>query len=337
MADQSNSLTAICTICEHAPAQPKERLPANKIPKQPWAKVGMDLFNAKERTIPGNFWLPHWLLWDQWVLWYYLSNGDQGHKERVHKTWSATDRVVRWMATIHIKWSPQFRQDIQHTSSPYNSQSNGKAESAFKFAKCLLKRSRDPYRALLEWRNTPTAGLGSSPAQRLLWRQTQAAVPTNPKLKADPKSQIWKLRGRHKDAKTQASRICHHWELVNQSWFKICWQEKHSGPEAVVWISCQTDNNYGVNVDGQFLCRNHMLLRPTVNQPDKQPDSDGEGEYEGIETQAMQNSSSEQSITATERMVQTAPTEGDTGEWSTNQENEKRSESQWDLETMLST
>ena len=71
-----------------------------------------------------------------------------------------------------------------------------------------------------------------------------------------------------------------------------------------------------------------MLLRPTVNQPDKQPDSDGGGEYEGIETQAMQNSSSEQSITATERMVQTAPTEGDTGEWSTNQENEKRSESQ---------
>ena len=63
----------------------------------------------------------------------------------------------------------------------------------------------------------------------------------------------------------------------------------------------------------------------------------GGGEYEGIETQAMQNSSSEQSITATERMVQTAPTEGDTGEWSTNQENEKRSESQWDLETMLST
>ena len=39
-------------------------------------------------------------------------------------------------------------------SSPYNSQSNSKAESAVKIAKRLLKKCPDLYLALLEWRNT---------------------------------------------------------------------------------------------------------------------------------------------------------------------------------------
>ena len=69
--------------------------------------------------------------------------------------------------------------EFQHTiSSAYNSQSNGKAESAVKIAKRLFKRSRDPYLALLEWQNTPTIGLDSSPSQRLLARRTRGAVPS---------------------------------------------------------------------------------------------------------------------------------------------------------------
>ena len=46
-------------------------------------------------------------------------------------------------------------------SSPYDSRSNGKTETAVKIVKKLFKRSTDPYLALLEWRNTPTAGLDS--------------------------------------------------------------------------------------------------------------------------------------------------------------------------------
>ena len=36
--------------------------------------------------------------------------------------------------------------------------------------------------ALLNWRNTPTAGLNSSPAQRLFGRRTRTLVPTSTKL-----------------------------------------------------------------------------------------------------------------------------------------------------------
>ena len=73
--------------------------------------------------------------------------------------------------------------EFQHSmSSPYYSQSNCKAEAAVKIAKTLLRKSKDPMKALLEWRNTPTTGLTSSPVQRLMQRRTQATVPQAERL-----------------------------------------------------------------------------------------------------------------------------------------------------------
>ncbi|KAL5494071.1 hypothetical protein EMCRGX_G015342 [Ephydatia muelleri] len=59
------------------------------------------------------------------------------------------------------------------------SQSNGKAESAVQIAKRLLKMCPDPYLALLEWRNTPTSGMGSSPNQRLFSTRTWGVLVTS--------------------------------------------------------------------------------------------------------------------------------------------------------------
>ena len=65
-------------------------------------------------------------------------------------------------------------------SSPNHSRGNGKAESAFKIAKNILKKSRheDPYLALLAYRNTPQQGSDYSPAQRLMSRRLQDIIPT---------------------------------------------------------------------------------------------------------------------------------------------------------------
>ena len=75
------------------------------------------------------------------------------------------------------------------TSSPHYAQSNGKAENAAKTAKSLLKKAKlgesDPLKAILEWRNTPTEGLESSPAQRrLMSRRTRTMLPTRNSLLA---------------------------------------------------------------------------------------------------------------------------------------------------------
>ena len=77
--------------------------------------------------------------------------------------------------------------DFQHlTSSPGNSKANGKAESAVKKAKRILKKSiragTDPYLAVLDYKNTPTQGMATSPAQRLMSRRTKTLLPTTQNL-----------------------------------------------------------------------------------------------------------------------------------------------------------
>ena len=72
------------------------------------------------------------------------------------------------------------------TSSPRYLQSNGKGENAVKTVKRLFKKYQESgeseYVALLDWRNTPTEGFGTSPAQRFLGRGCKTRLPTQRSL-----------------------------------------------------------------------------------------------------------------------------------------------------------
>ena len=61
------------------------------------------------------------------------------------------------------------------TSSPHYAQSNGKSENAVKMLKLLFAKAKQSgeseYMALLNLRNTPSEGMGTSPAQRLVGRR----------------------------------------------------------------------------------------------------------------------------------------------------------------------
>ena len=77
--------------------------------------------------------------------------------------------------------------DFEHvTSSPHHQNANGKAEAAVKMAKRTMRKCKegngDIYKAFLELRNTPSQGVESSPAQRLLGRRTRAFIPTTANL-----------------------------------------------------------------------------------------------------------------------------------------------------------
>ncbi|KAK3730127.1 hypothetical protein QZH41_004833 [Actinostola sp. cb2023] len=83
----------------------------------------------------------------------------------------------------------EFANDYEFTlttSSPNYPQSNGRVENAVKTAKRLMKKTKeagtDFYLALLDWRNTPTEGVNSSPAQRLYGRRTRTLLPTSATL-----------------------------------------------------------------------------------------------------------------------------------------------------------
>ena len=71
------------------------------------------------------------------------------------------------------------------TSSPNYPQSNGQAERTVQTIKQLLTKAmlsgQDPYIALLEYRNTPVAGLPLSPAQMLMSRRLRSKLPVTAK------------------------------------------------------------------------------------------------------------------------------------------------------------
>lgn len=80
--------------------------------------------------------------------------------------------------------------EFEHvTSSPIYPQSTRKVEQAVKSAKRLMKRARknnkDIYLAILDFCNTPTEGMSSSPVQRLMKNKntvTNNAVSSNTKI-----------------------------------------------------------------------------------------------------------------------------------------------------------
>ena len=82
-----------------------------------------------------------------------------------------TDNNPNLVSDEFSKFASEWRFD--HISiSPGHSCSNGKVESAVAIVKLLMKKvetsNTNIYQALLEWRNTPTINMSSSPVQKLL-------------------------------------------------------------------------------------------------------------------------------------------------------------------------
>ena len=99
--------------------------------------------------------------------------------------WAIPEDIVTESGTNYdsVEFS-QFcrRNNIKHTkSSPHHRQSNENSESAVKIVKTLLRKTEktalNPYEASLDWHNTPTIGMTTSPEQRFLNRRTRTEIP----------------------------------------------------------------------------------------------------------------------------------------------------------------
>ena len=154
------------------------------------------------------------------------------------------------------------------TSSAHYAKANSKAESSVKTVKQLLKKAeRDgegPWFALLDYRNTPTEGLGTGPAQRLMSRRTRTLLPTavsllRPEIIPDSTEQLqWKRRKvkfYHDRSAKQLPELEIGQELriaplrKNQTWRQATCLEKLS------------DRSYVVKSGDQTLRRNRQFLR----------------------------------------------------------------------------
>ena len=157
-----------------------------KIPTRPWEKIAVDLFQLNGRD--------YMVTVDYYSSFFEVDSlTTKTAVEVIRKLKAHLARHGIPDQVISDNGQP-FASDSFHefastygfehvTSSPLYAQSNGKAENAVKTAESLLEKAtkskRDPYLSLLDWRNTPTEGLNSSPAQRLFGRRTKTLLPTS--------------------------------------------------------------------------------------------------------------------------------------------------------------
>ena len=159
------------------------------MPSRPWSKVGADIFELGQQ---------HFLImvdyWSSYIEIQELKRITSASVITVFKVQFArhgipdvlvTDNGTQFSSSEFMKFAETWK--FEHkTSSPHHPQSNRKAENAVKICKALLKKARadnkDPLLAFLDWRNTPSEGLGTSPVQRLMGRRTRTLLPTHTKL-----------------------------------------------------------------------------------------------------------------------------------------------------------
>ena len=187
-----------CEACRTFEVQnQKETLMPHDLPSRPWEKIGTDIMTYKGEnyliTVDyfSNFWeidrLPD--LMSETII-----SKLKGHFSRYGIPDTViSDNAGQYTSQEFQRFSKEW--DFLHlTISPRHSQSNGKVESAVKSAKRLLKKCRKSHTswqmALLEWRNTPTQGIGSSPAQRLHGRRTRTLLPISSNLLAPRGAEI---------------------------------------------------------------------------------------------------------------------------------------------------
>ena len=167
----------------------KETLMSHEVLSRPWEKIATDIFtlDGKDYLVTidyySNFWevdrLPNTKA-STTILKLKSHFARYGIPDQV-----ISDNGPQFTSDEFADFSRTW--DFEHlTSSPGNSKANGKVESGVKTAKRILKKSiragTDAYLAVLDYRNTPTQGMTTSPAQRLMSRRTKTLLPTTQSL-----------------------------------------------------------------------------------------------------------------------------------------------------------
>ena len=179
-----------CESCNtYQPCQTKEPMLSHLVPNQPWSRIAGDLF-AWEGM---NFVLLVDYYSDWWEIEKLTDLSSKSVVKNIKRIFARfgippvliSDNGPQFVSYEFREFMAQWGVD-KVFSSPHYQQGNGKAESAVKIAKNLLRKTlrskQDFWTAVLEWRNTPTAGVNTSPAKRLLARRTRTTLPMASRL-----------------------------------------------------------------------------------------------------------------------------------------------------------
>jgi hypothetical protein len=174
------------TCATYQDKQPQQDQVIMSIPPLPWQRIGVDIasFGGKEYLIivdyHSNF-FEFDLLPDLHATTVIMKIKMQLARHGIPEC-LVSDNGTQFTAQVFKDFMRQW--NITHeTISPGNSKANGAAESAVKIFKRIVRKCKasneDPFLGFLNLRNTPTAGMTTSPAQRLMGRQTRALMPVS--------------------------------------------------------------------------------------------------------------------------------------------------------------
>ena len=187
MSAQMKDFVGQCDVClTHRDSQVQEPLLQHEVPPRPWAKIAADIcFHSGRALLVVVDYFSNFIEVDS-----LSSETSKSVIRSLMATFSrfgvpdtlVTDNGPCFASTEFAKFVDQW--NFQHvTSSPHYLQSNGKAENAVRTVERLFTKCRaagvSEFQALLDWRNTPSEGMDTSPAQRLLGRRCKTLLPTS--------------------------------------------------------------------------------------------------------------------------------------------------------------
>ncbi|XP_052814250.1 uncharacterized protein K02A2.6-like [Mya arenaria] len=204
-----------CPIClEHRDSNVKEPMIPNQIPSRPWDVVATDIFHWNDSN--------YIVVVDLYSRYYecgLLRNMRTDTVIHKLKGYFAThgipskvisDNAGQYCSQEFDKFVREW--DFEHvTSSPLHSQGNGVTERCIQTIKKIFTKSlqdnKDPYLAVLEYRNAPLS-CGKSPVQLLMSRETRSILPVTRKH-LEPK-----VQNRH-EIKSKMSKS----KIKSKTWF----------------------------------------------------------------------------------------------------------------------
>ena len=186
---QVSDMCRNCVICaQYKQQHPREPLQPYPVPTLPWQLVSQDLFELNG--------IPYLVTVDHYSDFYEIDRLPSIQSTAVVQATKQhfgrhgiphtllTDNGAQYTSDLFKEFAQTYK--FNHiTSSPYWSQSNGRAEAAVKSAKHILRTAKDVDLALLSVRNTPPAGHTFSPAQRLFGRALRSNLP-QPSVTLEP-------------------------------------------------------------------------------------------------------------------------------------------------------
>lgn len=271
-----------CEVCAEFQAR-NASLPmqTHPIPDRPWSRVAADLFTLNSKG--------HIVLVDYYSDYIEVSPGLKDTKSPViikflKQQFSrhgipdvlVTDNGPQFVSKEFEAFTREW--EFKHvSSSPNHAKSNGKAESAVKIAKNLFKKAlkdnQDPWLALLDYRNTQTAGMQSSPVQRLMSRRTKTRIPTaatllQPEVSTAVTDKIHRKRQVAKSYHDRKVRELPDLDIGQE--VQVAPYQHHKTWETGVCVDKLSDRSYLLQSHGQLLRRNREDIKPAtpISTPD---------------------------------------------------------------------